>query len=385
MKDPDPSLYSQILKLDCNFHLRNTKQGTSPPDQQFPGQKTVPLTCRLRENIEQATADPVFRIRSNSNPAGNLVSRRKSDSPDIFRQPVRIDLHNLIELNPVSLPDPRRVCAPDSVFLQKNHGIAQIFFVLHLRPDLTGNTHTDSLDLRKLLRLLLHYPERIITKPPDNLCRHGLAYSLDTPGRQIAVHGLCILRRNHPVILHTELLSVNRMRDILTRNRAALPLADRDRIPHTSDHITKQITRVNYSRLPGFLLRTFNLPLGTNGLPLRAFSLPLGTISLPLRAFILSFGNFSLPLGTNGLPLRAFILSFGNFSLPLGTNGLPIRPSQSSVTGDRFSPIKGPILPHIRESHFKYSVSTVLTAINDMRNKALKISHHPSLCSIQSF
>ena len=135
-------------------------------------------------------------------------------------------------------------------------------------------------------------------------------------------------------------------------------------MPHTSDHIAKKIPRVNCSRLPGLLPGTFSLPLGTTGLP-------PGTASLP-------FGNFSLPL-------RAFTLSFGT-SVPFwGTFGLPIRFSRSSVTGDRFAPIKGLIMSHIRESHFKNSVSALLTAINDMRNKALKISHHPSLCSIHSF
>jgi len=166
-------------------------------------------------------------------------------------------------------------------------------------------------------------------------------------------------------------------------------------MPHTSNHITKKIPGVNCSRLPGLLLRTFSLPLGSTGLPLRAFSL--------------SFGNFSLPLGTTGLPLRAFTLSFGTSVPFLGAFGLPIRSSRFSVTGDRFAlfsfrssvisirfsrspvtrdcfgPIKGLIMSHIRESHFKNSVSTLLTAINDMRNKALKISHHPSLCSIHSF
>ena len=181
---------------------------------------------RLREDIKKPAADPVFRIRPNTDPAGNLISGGKPDSPDIFRQPIRIDLHDLIELNAICLPDPCRVRAAYSVSLQKDHGIAQVLFVLHLRPDLTGNTHTDSLDLRKLLRLLLHYPECIIAEPPDNLRSHGRTYSLDTAGCQITVHSLCILRRDHPVIFHTELLSVNRMRNIFTRDRTALPLTD---------------------------------------------------------------------------------------------------------------------------------------------------------------
>ena len=251
----------------------------------------MPFSRRLRQSIEQAAADPVLRIRLNPYAPGNLIRRRESDSPDILRQAIRIDLHDLIQISPVGLPDPRGMRAPDSVFLQKDHGVPKILFVLHLRPDLTRHPKADPLDLRQLLRLLLHDPERIIPETFHDFGGHRGTDPFDTPGRKIPVHGLGVFRSDHLIIPDTHLLPVNRMRDILSRDGTALPLADRNRSSDTGDHI-------------------------------------------PDRAG----GKSPFPSG--------------------------------SVRRSRLS--------RIRNGHFKYRIPALLTAIYDMRNKALKISHSSS-------
>ena len=214
------------------------QHGPGPLHQERSRQKAVSLPGGLGQHIEQAAPDPVLGIRPDPDPLGDLVRRREADPPDILRQPVGVGLHDLIEPGPVGLPDLRRIGAPDPELLQKDHGVAEVLFFLHLGPDLPGDPHADALDTGQLLGFLLHDPEGVVPEHFDDPGGQSGPDPLDAAGRQIAVHGLRVFRGQGPVGLNLELVPVNGMGRILSSHGTALPLADGDRIADTGQDIT---------------------------------------------------------------------------------------------------------------------------------------------------
>ena len=189
--------------------------------------------------VEQAAPDPVFRICPDPDPAGDLVRCRKSDPPDILGEPVGVCLHDLIQAHTISLPDPRSMRAADPVFLQKDHGIPQVLFILHLGADLSGDVQADAFYPCQLFRFLFHDPKSVVAEHFYDPGGHGGPDPLDAPRGQIAVHCLRVLRGDHPIGPDTQLFSIHRMGGIFALHDAAFAFTDGDRIADAGHDITQ--------------------------------------------------------------------------------------------------------------------------------------------------
>ena len=133
---------------------------------------------------------------------------------------------NSIHALAIGLPDLERDAVGDAVLLQEEHRVAQVALLRHESGDLAGLSLADPLHFRQPLGLLVHDPQRLVAEHLNDPCRQSLSNALNRAGRQIAQHSLRVLRRDHAIGVHLELLAVDGVLDDFAGYKAALALAD---------------------------------------------------------------------------------------------------------------------------------------------------------------
>ena len=190
-----------------------------------------------KQGIQDPAPDAVLGISPDPYLPGNLIRGGKTDSADILRQPVWICLHDSVEIRAVGLPDPGGTGTPDTIFLEKNHGVPQVLPVLHLSAEFPCHPQADPLDPGQLLRFLFHDPQSIISEFFDDPARQCLTDPFDAARRKIAVNGVSGFGGNRLIRLKAKLFPVDRMCGEISRYGTALTFTDRNGIPHTGQGI----------------------------------------------------------------------------------------------------------------------------------------------------
>ena len=119
------------------------------------------VSRRLEQCIEESAADPVIRIRKDTDFRRDLIRDLKAYALDIIRELIRIFLDDRVHLRTVMLVDLHRKVHGNPVLLEEDHRLTHISFFLHLTADLHRHALADALDLSETFRLLFHDPESV--------------------------------------------------------------------------------------------------------------------------------------------------------------------------------------------------------------------------------
>ena len=249
------SVHAEVHDLYLNAFLSHAQKLRRPPKQLLPGQTGMALHGSLLQHIQKPAADPVVRIRVDTDLLRDLIRRLKAHAGNIICQTVGILLHDLVGSLSVFLVDFHRQRHGDPVSGQKHHGLAKLFFLFHLLRDLPRLPLADPLDLRQTFRLFLDDPEGVSPEPADDPGCQRRAHSLNRPAPQIPLHGRLILRREDCTLLHLHLFSVYRMLRHAPPDFQKFSLSEHRKYPHTGQFFLLRCQlkdRISVVRIPEY-------------------------------------------------------------------------------------------------------------------------------------
>ena len=195
--------------------------------QQFLFRQVCVSVCHgLQQGIINSAANAKIRIRENANLLGDLICHLKSDALNVVCQPIGIFADDPIHAGAVFIIDFQSQVHGYAVFLQKHHGLAHLFFGLHLFCNGASHLFADSLYLRQTLRFLLDNAKGIRLEAPHDAGSQGASDAADRTGAQVTFHRCHILRCLQFVGFHLDLISVNGMLHFPAGSLYEIPLTD---------------------------------------------------------------------------------------------------------------------------------------------------------------
>ena len=166
---------------------------------------------------------------------GKLVRHFKSDATDFLCKPIRVFLHNPIQICSVGIIDFYSQCIGNSVLLQINQSISQISLFFQLNGDFPRLSLADSPHLGQALRFFLDESKSIFSESLHDSGGQCRTYPFYSPGPEITLHSNAVLRHYHLKSAYFKLASIDRMIDVLSPGRNAFSLRQPPAHSHTDD------------------------------------------------------------------------------------------------------------------------------------------------------
>ena len=161
----------------------------------------------------------------NTDPPGDLISNAESHSADILRQSVRILTHHAVHFHSIGVIYFHSQGIADTILLQIDQGLSEVFFFFHLNSNLLGFPFADSFYFRQPFRLLFYDPESIISEFFHDSGSQCFAHTPDRSGSEIAFHAGAIGGCHSLIGLYLELSAVDRMLYVFSLRRNIFSLS----------------------------------------------------------------------------------------------------------------------------------------------------------------
>ena len=171
----------------------------------------MPSCLRLQQRVEQTAFDTKFGRSADADFLRNLIRRFKADPVHFRRQPVRVFAQNRVDIRSITVKNPYRHAAGYAIFLQKNKGIPQVDFLMHLHGNIHRLFGADAFYPGEQLRFFFDDSKSIRTENFHDLRSQCLPDSFDGAACQIPLHCLRIIRYSNRKTFRLHLLPVNRM------------------------------------------------------------------------------------------------------------------------------------------------------------------------------
>ena len=164
-------VWMELQQLFCLLH------------QTFLRQITIPVGCRIGEDIFHCRLYPIGVVRGNTSRCRHFIRHAKTNAPNIICQPIRVMLHHFKSTGFIFLINPHGISGRNVKFLQKQHSFSQFM----LFPENLGNPLGffvgQPFDFRQLFRLFLNDIKRGFSKSVYDLLCNLWANTLDEPRR----------------------------------------------------------------------------------------------------------------------------------------------------------------------------------------------------------
>jgi hypothetical protein len=162
----------------------------------------------LVKSINNAGFQPSGMLSRQTKGAGDLVRGLKSDPINILSQPVGVFLDLTDGVVAISLVDFYGQTGRDSVPLQEEHYLFNLFLLLPRPADQSGPMVTDPFDLIQTLRRMVEYVDGFQIKGVDNASSGLGTNTLDQAGSKVAANSLYCGGDDTMDILSLELSSI---------------------------------------------------------------------------------------------------------------------------------------------------------------------------------
>ena len=175
------ALHRQIHQIFFNMLQIHFQQLSCPACQKFLIQKNMSCIHSLKQCIKYSTADPIIRIRMNTDSLRDLIRSSESHPADMIRHLVRILFQHTVNPIAIILINLCCQCRRNTIFLQIDHRLTHILLLFYLLCDLSCLAFTDAFDLCQPLRFFLYNSKCIFFKLSHNPPCQCSADSTDCP------------------------------------------------------------------------------------------------------------------------------------------------------------------------------------------------------------